>query len=727
MGVKEASLETGRERLHTLTDQLSSMFQQSAQSIMMTTRAVARQEEIKRYLQSNKNKPNSGALKALEKLRTDSLSVLVQLWNKNRVNVLSSGVPGLSLSINLDSAFSTPSLLHDSAVVGKMYAIRDIIYYPIIAAVTDETQITGYIISWKRVHATQQALDQFYGLMGTQSKLYFGNIDGGFWTNLIKVVPAPPIAKTDINKIKEYTTNGANPVMATILPIANTSWLIVVEFSKQKVLETANRFLYKIIIIGAILVIIGIFIAASMSQNITKPLHKLTAAASAITEGDYSASVEIERKDELGKLALAFNTMTSQVRSAQFDLEEKVHERTTELEKVKEAAERANQSKTRFLSSMSHEIRTPLNGILGFTEILSKTSLSKEQEQEYLMHIKTAGELLSKLIGDILDLNKIEEGKLSLENESFHFKEFVESSLYPYKFQINENGIDFILEIDDSIPDYIISDRHRIHQLLVNLIGNSVKFTKEGQVGIKIAGEKIDEGNFMIRMSVYDTGIGIPPDKFGKIFESFTQANETISRNYGGSGLGLAIVKHLVTVMNGTIKVKSPFPHKYSKGDAGSCFEIALPVKIDTARKHHPAEETHINGINNLEGKNVSVLVVDDNIMNQKLASFLLEKLGCKIHVAGDGEEALELVKTNKIDVILMDVHMPVMDGYEASQIIRKQLRLETPIIGVTANVFKDDIEKCIQAGMNDHLGKPYGENQLAAKINKWVMADVTN
>jgi signal transduction histidine kinase/ActR/RegA family two-component response regulator len=727
VGVKEASLETGRERLHTLTDQLSNMFQQSAQSIMTTTRTVARQEEIKRYLQSNKNKPDNEALKALEKLRTDSLSVLVQLWNKNHVNVLSSGVPGVSLSINLDSAFSTPSLLHDSAVVGKMYAIRDTIYYPIIAVVSDERQITGYIVSWKRVHATQQALEQFYGLMGAQSKLYFGNIDGGFWTDLINVVPTPPVTKTDINKIKEYTVNGTNAVMATIHPIPNTSWLIVVEFSKQKVLETANRFLYKIIIIGAILVIIGIFIAASMSRNITNPLHKLTAAAYAITEGDYSASVEIERKDELGKLALAFNTMASQVRSAQYDLEEKVQERTTELEKVKEAAERANQSKTRFLSSMSHEIRTPLNGILGFTEILSKTSLSREEEQEYLMHIKTAGELLSKLIGDILDLNKIEEGKLSLENESFNFKEFIESSLYPYKFQINENGVDFILEIDEAIPDYIISDRHRIHQLLVNLIGNSVKFTKKGQIGIKIAGEKIDEENFVIRMSVCDTGIGIPPDKFEKIFESFTQANETISRNYGGSGLGLAIVKHLVTVMNGKINVISPYPHKYSKGDAGSCFEIELPVKIDKTRKHHPVEETHINGINNLEGKNVSVLVVDDNIMNQKLASFLLEKLGCKTHVAGDGEEALELVKTNRFDVILMDVHMPVMDGYEASQIIRKQLRLETPIIGVTANVFKDDIEKCLHAGMNDHLGKPYGEYQLAAKISKWVMADVTN
>src|SRR6266498_1672189 len=282
VGVKEAALETGRERLHTLTDQLSAMFQQSAQAIMLTTRAAAKEEEIKKYLLPNENKQVSKALKTLQKLRTDSLSVLVQLWNKNRVNVLSSGVPGVSISINLDSAFSTPSLLHDSAVVGKMYAIRALIAYPIIAAVSDDKQITGYIVSWKRVHATQQALEQFYGLMGAQSKLYFGNIDGGFWTDLIRVVPAPPIAKTDINKIREYTANGSNAVMATIHPIANTSWLIVVEFSKQKVLETANRFLYKIIVIGLVLIAIGIFIAWTMSRNITRPLHNLTAAASAI-------------------------------------------------------------------------------------------------------------------------------------------------------------------------------------------------------------------------------------------------------------------------------------------------------------------------------------------------------------------------------------------------------------------------------------------------------------
>ncbi|HMG69412.1 MAG TPA: response regulator, partial [Chitinophagaceae bacterium] len=163
------------------------------------------------------------------------------------------------------------------------------------------------------------------------------------------------------------------------------------------------------------------------------------------------------------------------------------------------------------------------------------------------------------------------------------------------------------------------------------------------------------------------------------------------------------------------------------KGNAGSCFEIELPVKIDFARKLQRQEEMQINDVESLKEKNVSVLVVDDNIMNQKLASFLLEKLGCKVQVAGDGQEALDLVRANKYDVILMDVHMPVMDGYEASMIMRKRLHIETPIIGVTANVFKDDIEKCIRAGMNDHLGKPYIESQLAGKINKWITADVVN
>jgi len=719
--VKESALEAGRNRLGTLTEQLSSMFQQSAQMLIAANRATARQDAVKRYLQSNGNESQIEALQSLEKLRPDSLSVLVELRDSNGKNILTSLQPGIRVQANLDSVLSIPSIKPDSGSVGKMYKVKDAMYYPIISTVTDDNKIIGYIVKWRRVLATPKAVDQLSQLIGTQARLYVGNNDGSLWSDMIKPVSVPPVNKSNLGKVIEYSSANGKRVMAAVRPIAGSNWLVMVEFSRQTILEPANRFLYRIVIIGLILIVAGIFFAWLMSRNITKPLNELTVAASAITGGDYSPAVELSRKDELGKLAEAFNTMAVRVSNAQHDLEKKVLERTTQLETVKAAAEKANRSKTRFLSSMSHEIRTPLNGILGFTEILSRNSLTKEQHQEYLMHIKTAGELLSKLIGDILDLSKIEEGKLVLENESFHVKEFIESSLYPYKFQINENGVDFKMDIDQAIPDYIISDRHRINQVLVNLIGNATKFTREGMIGIKIMGKHLDEENFLLELFVYDTGIGIASDKFEKIFESFSQANETINRDYGGSGLGLAIVKQLVTAMDGKINVISPYPHEYAKGEAGSCFQIQLPVKVDVNRQYEAPLTKITKQTGHLQEKNISVLVVDDNLMNQRLAGFLLEKLGCEVQLAGNGRDALEMIKTNSFNAILMDVHMPVMDGFEATQKIRNELHLDTPIIGVTANVFRDDIDKCINAGMNDHLGKPYREDQLLDKISKWV------
>jgi len=706
--------------LGTLTGQLSSMFQQSAQALITASRTAGKQDAIKTYLRSNGSDSQIAALQALEKLRPDTVTVLVELRDANGKNILTSAQPGVRVQNDLQS-LSIPPLKPDSGIVGKIYMVKDSMYYPIVSTVTDNSKTVGYIIKWRIATASKAAVEQFSQLIGTQARFYIGNSDGSMWTDLLKSVSIPPINKKELGNIIEYSSAAGQRMMAAVRPIGNTKWLVMVAFSRESVLESASSFLYRIIIIGAILVIIGIFIAWIMSRSIIKPLNKLTVAASALTGGGNSPIVEVNRKDELGKLAEAFNTMAIRVSNSQHDLEKKVQERTIQLETVKAAAEKANQSKTRFLSSMSHEIRTPLNGILGFTEILSKDSLTKEQYREYLMHIKTAGELLSKLIGDILDLSKIEAGKLILENESFHVKEFVESSLYPYKFQVNENGIEFKLDIDKNIPDYIISDRLRINQLLVNLIGNATKFTREGVIGTTVSGKPIDQEHFLLELSVYDTGIGIAPDKFEKIFESFSQANETISREYGGSGLGLAIVKQLVTAMGGTIKVVSPYPHKSAKGEAGSCFQIKLPVKIDASRQHEAPQVKTSMQAGHLREKNISVLVVDDNLMNQRLAGFLLEKIGCQVQVAGNGKDALEKVKTNSFQAILMDVHMPVMDGYETTQRIRSELRLDTPIIGVTANVFREDINKCLDAGMNDHLGKPYQEDQLLDKISKWV------
>jgi signal transduction histidine kinase/ActR/RegA family two-component response regulator len=410
-------------------------------------------------------------------------------------------------------------------------------------------------------------------------------------------------------------------------------------------------------------------------------------------------------------------------RSAYFlniaDIKRKQNE--ADLEKAKREAEEASLSKTRFLSSMSHEIRTPLNGILGFADILSKSEVSKKEQQEFLGHIKTSGELLLKLIGDILDVNKIEAGKLELENESFPFKEYVSSAIYPYKHTINEKGLDFRLKIDDSIPAYIVGDRHRINQMLVNLLGNSIKFTSRGYIGIQIDKLSETEKQVELRISVFDTGIGIDRDKTEKVFESFTQASDSVARHYGGSGLGLTIVKELLRLMNGTIRVSSPSPFGSVADFKGTCVEMVIPFLVDRS-EHLPKEPIPTPAIKGA-GSPLYILVAEDNLLNQKIASYMLTKLGHRFDLAENGNEALEMVQHTKYDLVFMDIHMPVMNGFQSAQLIRK-LNLTVPIIGLTANVFKDDVQQCLDSGMNDHLGKPYNEEQLNSMIGKWCRTE---
>ena len=324
VGVRKTALTIGQERLQSLTEQLSTMFSNSTSSYVTATLTTAGQVAIKKYLRSAGKDSAAEALKLLQKLRQDTSFVLVELLDVNQHPVLTAAKNGTR--INIDILSSLPSLstiLPDSGKAGKIVAIRDSIYYPVVATVTDSHRIIGYMVRWRLLTTTPQGLEQLSKLMGTEATLYVGNEDRKLWTDLIKPVSAPPENNGNNEKVYQYSRGKSHPVIAAIRPVPNTDWLLLVELSQQKILEAANRFLYWILIAGALLLTAGIFATWVMTRTITRPLEKLIKATSAIAGGNYSSLVEVDREDELGKLAQAFNAMSVQVRHSQQALEEK--------------------------------------------------------------------------------------------------------------------------------------------------------------------------------------------------------------------------------------------------------------------------------------------------------------------------------------------------------------------------------------------------------------------
>lgn len=432
-----------------------------------------------------------------------------------------------------------------------------------------------------------------------------------------------------------------------------------------------------------------------------------------------------------GMLYTGYTIRVRAINSQNLLLERKVRLRTAELEKATNqarslmiAAEKANKAKSAFLANMSHEIRTPLNGILGFADLLMKSS-PKEEDKKYIELIKSSGDTLLKLLSDILDLNKIEQGKLSVEKIKFNFSDTITSTLVPYQYRANEKGLQFLLSFDPQIPEFIKGDPTRIKQLIINLISNSIKFTERGGISVTFDYEKIvgNPSHVIIRGRVNDSGIGIPPDKQQYVFESFTQADDSFTRKYGGSGLGLSIVKQLLRLMEGDIVLHSPCRQNVFKSDdPGACFEFWFKaeiisneelldsVKSDTEEKQKQLKFNHP----------VEVLLVEDNMINQLLASTILEGFGAKVTTAEDGLQGLEKAKSTQFDIILMDVQMPVMNGYESTEKIR-EFNPNIPIVGLTANVYKEDIDKCMESGMNAHLGKPFNDHDLFNVIRRFL------
>ncbi|MDO9254863.1 MAG: PAS domain S-box protein [Bacteroidales bacterium] len=368
-------------------------------------------------------------------------------------------------------------------------------------------------------------------------------------------------------------------------------------------------------------------------------------------------------------------------------------------------AETAVKAKQQFLSNMSHEIRTPMNAIIGFTKVLLKTDTSSKQK-EYLQAIKLSGDALIVLINDILDLAKVDAGKMIFERTPFKMAMSISAMLHLFEPKIREKNLELVKEYDSNIPDVLVGDPVRLHQIILNLVSNAVKFTNTGKITVSVRLLKEDEAKATIEFMVKDTGIGIAPNKMEKIFENFQQASSGTSRLYGGTGLGLAIVRQLVEAQDGSITVES----KLNEGSTFGFVLDFLKTKANADIDNQLIEfDTEINDI--------KVLVVEDIALNQLLMRTLLDEFGFQCEVAANGKIAIEKMQSNKFDVVLMDLQMPEMNGFEATDYIRNEMKSSIPIIALTADVTTVDLAKCKEVGMNDYIAKPVDEKLLYSKI----------
>jgi PAS domain S-box-containing protein len=385
---------------------------------------------------------------------------------------------------------------------------------------------------------------------------------------------------------------------------------------------------------------------------------------------------------------------------------------TSIAEEAQEKAEGATRiaidavkAKQQFLSNMSHEIRTPMNAIIGFTKVVLKTELTSKQK-EYLTAIKVSGDALIVLINDILDLAKVDAGKMTFEQTPFKMSASISAMLQVFDTKVQEKNLQLVKEYDQKIPEVLVGDPVRLHQIILNLVSNAVKFTTTGKITLKVELLEEDEEKATIAFAVSDTGIGISESKIENIFENFQQATSGTSRLYGGTGLGLAIVKQLVESQDGRIVVAS-------KMGEGSTFSFTLCFSKTTAA----ATAEIISAEVNPEIKNIRVLVVEDIALNQLLMRTLLDDFEFECDIASNGKLAIEMLAKQTYDLILMDLQMPEMNGFEATEYIRNVLHSDIPIIALTADVTTVDLAKCKAVGMNDYIAKPVDERMLYSKI----------
>ncbi|HBO0235620.1 TPA: ATP-binding protein [Pseudomonas aeruginosa] len=482
---------------------------------------------------------------------------------------------------------------------------------------------------------------------------------------------------------------------------------VVVGMSNDAFSQRQQEILLKAALLAAFALILTFLVARRLAQRLSAPISTMGQAVEAIQSGDYKTSLPILDDGEIGDLARHINNLASGLDRASREQEQAI----SQLISAREEAEQANRAKSDFLAMMSHELRTPMNGVLGMLQLLETTEQTREQA-EYTALATESTEHLLKVINDILDFSRIERGALELECIPFNLLELVQGSALVFQHSAQQRGLALELQIQAGLENIeVCGDPTRIRQILVNLLGNALKFTEEGAIHLSLEWQALDHDVLWLTCAVHDSGIGISPERLEHMFDAFQQADSSISRRYGSTGLGLAIARTLAERMGGTLQAES-------KEGSGSTFTLEIPLPFQQS----PAHRQQAAGDAAPVAAGQEILLVEDNPVNQTVIEAMLRSLGYRVTLVADGIQAVRSAERQRYDAILMDCRLPVLDGYSATREIRAQENgRQVPIIALTANALQGDRENCLQAGMNDYLAKPFKRAELQRILQRWI------